>query len=89
MIISPWAYRKHNLWVSENRSVWNLPLARVMGKATRRSFTCDVERERTEIGEPMAWPVERDLKNLKLLRLTNRHFWKERILKRGWWRVLE
>lgn len=60
-----------HLWVWRKNYVWNLLLVTsfsgVMRKATRRSLPCGLEREGTEIREPLVHPADKTLVDEKLL----------------------
>lgn len=60
-----------HLWVWRKNCVWNLLLVTsfsgVMRKGTRRSLPCGLEREGTEIREPLVHPADKALVDEKLL----------------------
>lgn len=68
--MGPTGLRERTLWYQEvapfGARLW-LPGYPVVGKAVTRFFSYGSERERTEVREPLARPVEKDLSDEKLL----------------------
>lgn len=68
--MGPTGLRERTLWYQEvapfGARLW-LPGYPVVGKAVTRFFSYGSERERTEVSEPLARPVEKDLSDEKLL----------------------